>query len=222
MTAHDNYYGIISEKTSKKDYLIGSELVLERAPKPYGHHIEYNQKEVSNVSCTLHGAIGAYSDLTGYKFTLDERKELWDEAIKLGADPDVGWYINSAVDLIRKYVNETVGYAPVTSYRIALDSFDFGMALRLGYSVIVGYRGNELFSADRNDDGILQDTTFGKGTYGHCLRVAYSVGDEYDLIIDNYTGESAHNTYKISTANWRRLVQNRVFFNDGYIFTLNK
>jgi len=213
------YQGIIAEREPKQDWL-GSEISIPRAPlgtqsfKKNGS-IQYSQDEVSPVSCTLHGAMGAYSDLTGYKFTLEQRNEIWGLAVKAGADPDVGWWIDSAVNLVRNWVNEHLLFK-VKTYRIELDSEDFWMALAMGYSVVSGFRGNAAMLKDRTD-GILDGLTFGKTYWGHCLRVAYSVGDAEDLVIDNYPS-GKYNTFKVPMENWRKLVENGIFFNSGYIF----
>ena len=219
----DEYYGVIEERVSEKDWL-GAEFELQRAPfgarsfKKNGE-IQYDQTEVSRVSCTVHGALTAYSALTGYRFTLEERKELWDKAIALGANPSVGWYINSAVDLVRNYINSRDDLEHVASRRYRVGSYDYLMAMRLGYLPIIGFRGNREYKKDRDDDGILQGTSFVNTTFGHCLSVGYSIGDEYDQVVDNYPQRST-NLYKIPTYNWRKLVFNRVFFENAYIYYL--
>jgi hypothetical protein len=86
-----------------------TDFVLAKVPKPSilfaQNNIEYNQNEVSKVSCPIHSSITALSSLTGYRFTLEERKELWQKALALGANPNVGWNLSSAIDLVRKYWN---------------------------------------------------------------------------------------------------------------------
>lgn len=209
------YFGVIGEQTKETDYQLGEELEIPRARMKFqDNKIQYNQKEVSAVSCTIHGAMGAYSDLTGYFFTLDERKELWKEALELGADPKVGWYTNLAVDLIRNHINKDT--EKVSTFRVNIGSEQFFRALRLGYSVVISHRGNAAYNADKSD-GILDGTAFGSTTYGHCLRMTYSVGDEYELIVNNYKGSDT-NLYKVSSAHIKKLIENNVFFRDGYIF----
>ena len=216
----EKYYGVIAERVNETDWL-GEEIILPRAPKGTNSFIkngsiQYAQTEVSPVSCTIHGAMGAYSALTGYKFTLDERKTLWSEALARGVNPKVGWYINDAVDLVRNYVNDNLK-VKVCSYRINLGSFEHGVAMRLGYSVITGYRGNALWKADRDDNGIINNTKFVDTTYGHCLHSNYSIGDEYDRVVDSYPARKT-NLFSIPTANWKQLVLNKVFFSTGYIY----
>jgi len=216
----DNYYGVIEEKISERDWLMGEDFEIPRAPKGTSSFMlngatQYNQVEVSPVSCTVHGAMGAYSDLTGYKFSIQERAEIWQEALNRGANPELGWYISSAVDLVRQWVNENCPIK-VSSYRIDVGSFEFGMVMRLGYSPVVGYRGNRLYGLDRMD-GILDGTEFVDFTYAHCLRTNYSIGDEYDRIADNYPYRST-NLYRVPTRNWKKLVENNVFYKSAYVY----
>jgi hypothetical protein len=159
--------------------------------------------------------MGAYSDLTGYKFPIEVRKELWQEAVNRGADPSKGWFISSAVGLVREWVNKELT-DKVDYYRLDTGSYDFGMAMRLGYSPVIGYRGNKLYNIDRND-GVLDSTEFTDTTYAHCLRTAYSIGDEHDMVIDNYPYRNI-NLYYVPTINWKKLADNNVFFKSSYIY----
>jgi hypothetical protein len=217
-------YGVIAERVKDTDWL-GSDIILPRAPQGTNSFvkngvIQYDQRQVASHSCPIHGAIGAYSALTGRRFTLDERKELWALALELGAIDGVGWYINEAVDLVRRYVNDNASFVDkVSSYRVALDSLEFGTAMRLGYSVIVGYRGNSEFNKDRDDNDILNGLDFINTTYGHCVHTNYSVGDEFDRVVDSYLPRPT-NLFRIPTANWKRLVMNRIFMKYGYIYLI--
>lgn len=221
----ESYYGVIGEQYDNRDYLIGDGIVIPRAPKGTDSFLlngatQYNQKEVSQVSCTIHAAMGAYSDLTGFKFQIEERDEIWKEAIERGADPKVGWYIHSAVKLVADWVNENCS-DKVSYYRVRLGTFEHSAVMRLGYSVIGGFRGNKLYQTDREDNGIIDNLEIGETTFGHALRWNYSKGDEYDRIVDNYPYRNT-NLYLIPSANWKTLVKNRVFFENGYVYLLKK
>ena len=107
----DPFYGIIEVGESESDWqLLGGVLDL---PTPrntfWRHHIEYHQPEVSLVSCTVHGALGCVSDLTGIAFSLAQRKEMWSEAIKRGAREGFGWSLSGAVDLVREMAEKYTG-----------------------------------------------------------------------------------------------------------------
>jgi len=211
----EGYYGCLGTGEETRDFL-GAEIAFPKAPKTYSG-IQYNQKDVSYVSCTVHGAMGAYSDLTGHEFTLEERKAVWKEALELGANPDVGWFIKDAVKLVQKTM-EDVNY-----FRVSLNGIDFREALEQGYSVVCGYRGNKDFGIDFKEDGILDLKDLGVTTYGHCIRI--SQGEEpgmYDIVIDNYLGRPKYNVYKIPEENFKALVANRVFFKNGYVYVMSK
>jgi len=218
----ENYYGVLGEQVDVRDWLVTDDINIPRTPKGTNSYLlngatQYNQVEAGKYSCTVHGAMGAYSDLTGYKFSLEERTEIWQEAINRGANPSKGWYINLAVKLVADWVNEHLE-KKVSYYRLDVGSFDFLAVMRLGYSPIVGYNGSQLLSLDRGD-GIINDTEFSERLYGHCNRVTYSIGDEYDLLIDNYPYKHL-NIYRVPTRNWKKLVENNVFFKSSYIYLL--
>ena len=201
------YYGAI-EGTSEEDYLLGGGFNIPTANRKYSG-VQYAQYDVAKNSCTIHAAMGAYSDLTGYIFPTEERKQLWNMALDLGATNEIGWYINKAVDLIRGYKKDVI------SFQVSIPSPELFEALDKGYSVVVGYRGNAAYNTDRLD-GILDGYSFGTSTYGHAVRITKH-GEEYELLIDNYP-DSGHNTYKINKSNLGKLVSNRVFFSYGYVF----
>jgi hypothetical protein len=218
------YYGALPEDfvhADEEDCEMVAGFDIPRAPDGTNSFIkngsiQYRQNDVSRVSCTITGAMGAYSALTGYEFTLDERKALWDEALRRGANPNVGWFISSATKLVAEYVNDKLP-VKVEPKRIMLDSKNHYKAKAFGYSIIGGYRGSPLFRRDRDDDGILQEVSFGEHTYGHCLHWNYYIGKEFERIVDSYPDRKT-NIFKIPTANWKKLVENRVFFPDGWIY----
>lgn len=220
------YLGIIGDIDDTRD-LLGSDVVLERAPKgtrsfEKNGSITYSQYEIQKNSCTLHASMTAYSGLTGYRFTLEERKEIYQEALNQGFDPSVGWYINKAVHLIKKYVDTRNDLQSVEYRKFTVGSPEFNKALRLGYMPILGYRGNREFNKDRNDDKILQKTEFGTSSYGHALTGRYDVGSRYKGftltgLVDNYPNRDS-NQYQVPTNHWKTLVKNDVFFSNARIY----
>lgn len=188
-----DYGSTVGEKST--DYKISGG--LSPAKNKYSG-IQYNQKEVNAYSCTIHGSLGAVSDLTGYVFSLEERKEIWAEAVKLGARPDYGWSASEAVDLVRRWWNARMP-DKLISARVDRKSTQFWNVIDLGYSLVVNYRGNSAYQKDKSD-GRLDGTNFGIPTFGHIVRV--TKGDKEDLlIVDNYKG-SKSNTYEIDNDNW--------------------
>lgn len=213
------YWGVVAEETSEEDYqLLAGTVDLPNPRKTYwDHQNQYQQTEVSPVSCTVHGALGAVSDLTGNVFSLEQRKFLWDEAVKLGADPSVGWYVSRAVDLVRKFASVNFSKEELVSFRVDLDSQEFTDNLEKGYSFVVAYRGNANFQADKNDGTLDLVKLDGKSTFGHCLRIVkHKDKNMVRMIIDNYP-QSGHNAYDIPLENLPKLVQNGIFYQSAYV-----
>lgn len=195
-------------------------------PKPRhtfnDNKITYQQTDISNVSCTIHGAIGAISDLTGYKLTDNERQDIWNEALANGADPKVGWYVNKAVDITRRWWNQNKPLDfEIVAFSFVTGSEEHRDALLSGYSVVTGYRGNQAYNDDYNADSVLNLTSFGAPSYGHCIRIVDDLVIKYDDVVDNYPKTRPKtNIYKIPDANMIPLRDNDVFFNTGYVFAI--
>lgn len=211
-----DYFGALEDRCDQRDY----ELAAGKLSLPKPSHIfdvskiEYEQPEVSTVSCTLHGALGSLSDTLGIRFSLEERKELWARAIELGAKEGWGWYGNSAVNLTRAFAREN-GY-DVLTFRVALGSEEFYEAINLGYSVCTGYRGNGNYNRDIEADAVLDGTDFGTTTYGHYLRMTK---DHPKTMVDNYpVTRPGSNIYTIKEGNLPALLDGNYFFKNGYIF----
>jgi len=216
MNKKDPYFGALEEKIDERDYQLCSGML--NLPEPSctfdNERIEYEQNEVSNVSCTLHGALGALSDNLGIRFSLEERKELWKRALELGAQEGFGWYVNQAVNLVRDFAREK-GY-DVLTFRVMLGSEEFYEAIKLGYSVTTGYRGNGNYNRDIKADAVLDGTDFGKTTYGHCLRM---LKDQPKEMVDNYPQSRPNsNIYRIKIGNLPSLLKNGYFFTSGHVF----
>lgn len=219
-TIDREYYGLISEKTSERDWQLLAGVVDLPQPRHdyWSNQIQYNQKEVAYNSCSIHGAIGAVSSLANHIFSIEDRKFIWELALARGADPKIGWYLNEAVDLVREWANDNLNEEFV-SFKVALDSQEFADSLKKGYRAVVGFRGNGKYSKDKGD-GVLDQTKLdGKYTYGHCVGMVISQDPNYaEVIIDNYAGSGSFNSYKIPLDHLKDLVANGVFFYDGYFF----
>jgi len=216
----DPFYGAIRTEGSEQDYMLaGGEL---KVPKPKNvfddKKKQYHQPDVSRVSCTVFASMGAVSDLTGYNFPLSEQKQAWKTALDQGANPNVGWYVYKAVDTIRKQYNAKHPEEPLMSFKLWTRRSDFWKVLDMGYSVVTGYAGNSNYNQDILD-GVLDGTSFGPWTYGHCIRIVKSDEDEYTLVVDNYLkSKKDKNVYKINKGNLEEMISKNVFFSTGYIF----
>jgi len=215
----DGFYGVKAEFTSDTDFQLGGALNLPPAKATFesSGKIQYNQTEVSANSCTLHGSLGAVSDLTGYRFTLEERKALWDQAKMLGASDIDGWYISKAVDLVRQYWNKQNPTNQLVSFRIDVGSPQWNAVIEKGYSIVVGYQGNGSYNADEKT-GVLDETSFGTSTYAHCIRMKDKDELIYNEDIDNYYPIYTTNIYEVPKNNIQALVNNNVYFKSAYVF----
>ena len=212
----DGFYSAREEYDDRDYELAGGEFKLPQASSTYwDKQTQYNQTLVSKVSCTVHAAAGAFSDQTGNQLTTEQLIEIWSLALKDGASNSWGWFVNKAVQLIRKYMNN-LGYDVVT-FRMVLCSDEFYEALKKGYSVVTGYRGNKNYNLDLEADGILDGDSFPNSTYGHSIRMINENSNSIKIIVDNYKGRK-YNTYSIKKGNLEPLWKNGVFFNSGYIF----
>jgi len=218
------YYGT-EEVYGEADWqLVGSSISVVDAPKSFwDYQIEYHQPDVSNSSCSLHACLWALSDLTGYKFGLEEIKWLWNEAKKDGASEWWGWWMYKAVDLVRHYRNNTHPLSTITSWQIRLGWNKYRDVLDKWYSVIVGYRWNRLYNNDVDDNCILEWYEFGEGTYWHAIRTYKKRPNDFGKLVngiywtDNYEKTKNCNVYRL--AQNARLIENNVFFSYGYFYS---
>lgn len=216
--------GILGEKISERDYEFAGAIDENNLPKSKNSFkkVWYNQNDVSSMSCTLHAALGAFSDLTGYEFSLQERKDLWNQALLLGASDSFGWYVLDAVDLVRKYVN-TLGIGKFATVRMITAGEVFKLALKQGYSIVTGYNGNESYNKDIQDDGIIQSSLIGAKTYSHAIRlVDTDTSSPYEVEVrDNYLGASWwDNDYIVKDI--ITMYSSGTWFSSGYIFVYDE
>lgn len=211
------YLGATDDVQDTDYQLAGGGVTLPKARSTYFQkQTRYQQTEVSSVSCTVHAAMGAYTDQTGNVFDLPHRQAVWNIALSEGANPLVGWSVSKAVDAVRKYANTLWGMN-IMSLRVSVGSPEFFQALDQGYSIVTGFNGSTAYEVDRRD-GILDGVVFGRTLYGHCIRVCKDTDGNFTLVVDNYPNTSKWNTYKIDRSHFDKLIKNNVFFLGGYVF----
>lgn len=181
---------------SDKDYVLcnGDSDLLPPLVRKDEIRYEYNQwkQDWSVNSCTIFAALGMYSDLTNYKFSLDEIKE----ADELSYEPIYShirergqwWYVKDAVDCIRKYVNWRKDlvekYGKVASYRISkFDDDIVENVLEKLYTIDWNFCPTNDYNQDRQD-WMIDWTDFWKRTNWHsvdiiCKEWQRSVKDSY-------------------------------------------
>jgi len=210
--------GVLGDGWEESDYqLLGGVVVLPYPRNTFAtNKIQYHQPDIGANSCTVHKSMGMVSDLTGIRWSDEQRANVWAEAIKLGADPKIGWYLKNAVDLVRVKAKEFFNL-DLKTFVFELDSEEAADALDKGYTLGVGFNGNAAYTRDKNDDGVLGGVDFKPKSYGHAIRLAPG-GDVEVLAVDNYSKTAKHNIYRISKENLKALIKNGVFFRRAYVF----
>ncbi len=213
------YFGVKGYEETP-EHLLGAIIPVLPAPRHTFAElkIQYNQPDVSPVSCTEHGNIGCLSDLSGYVYPLPVKQALWQLMEAHGAGPD-GYWVNKASDDSKQDWNTRNPNDTVINPPVALASDDFIRVLNQGYSVAIAYYGNGTYNQDFMKDGVLDLTVFGVATYGHCVRLTKGDGATFNLIVDNYnTSAGYRNTYNIPMGHLPILVTNKVFSPTGYFY----
>lgn len=215
-------YGNLGVGESIEDYqLAGGILELPKPRHKFDEiQIAYHQPTVSTYSCTVISAAACVSNLIGKGFSYEQLKEMWAEAIKRGANPNFGWDMKSAVDLVRQFTKKFFGIE-VSSFIVELASQEYFDALDKGYMVNIGYSASTLYDKDKKD-GRLDGTSFGPKTYGHAVS-SDAAGPNDIEVVDQYKDNPRKvNKYPLGRGNVRKLVSNKVFFRLGYVFAVTE
>lgn len=213
--------GVIAELYSDKDYELSgalSLLNLPNAPKRFSDSkIQYQQTEISEMCCTMVGSLTAFSNLTGYVFTVSQMKEIWELCKKQGASDSYGFYLNKAVDIIREYVNK-LNIGKFVTFRVGIGFDEYYGVMKKGYMVVTGYSGNGKWNNDKNDNGVIDDVEFGESTYTHIIATFDDDANTKNSInvVDSYLKTSPKNIYKIPDI--IPLYKNNTIFKYGYVF----
>lgn len=185
---------------------------------------EYNQwaNDWSQNSCTIFAALGMYSDLTNYEFSISEIKE----ADELSYEPwyshnrerGRGWYVKDAVDCIRKYVNGRKDlvekYWKVASYRISKYNDDIiEWCLDKLYTIDWNYCPTTKFHQDYLTDGMVDGTDFWTQTNWHSVDI---IKKEWQRSVKNSYKGTKYNVF------WLRNELSKLtnFWSYFYIYTL--
>lgn len=168
----------------------------------------YNQSknEWSKKSCTIFSAIGSISDLFNYKFSDSEIKEIDELSYTVNEyqknwarNKNSWWYDWFAVDLTRNYWNwnKNLGWKfwKVITYSISMkDDALINAVLEKNYNICTWYYWNSKYNMDRDDNLILDETSWGATSYGHAVSL---VGMNWNIYVkDNYDWRKS-NIYKI-------------------------
>lgn len=196
------YSWLLWEQYKESDWRLGYVLDLDDVWYPWAtffdKKIQYNQKAITDWEndCTIVSAMWLYSDLTWYRFSLQEQQEIHDLAVELWLDVNAWRYLHLAIDLIRRYVNGRNDMTHISSAKITIDSEDFWEIISRWFSVQIWYWWNRLYNDAFKNDWEMELEQRGKATYYHAVR--RTDNNELEMyIIDNYTWLLKYNYYTI-------------------------
>lgn len=213
--------GCIAIWETDTDYLLTGEEaewlpeLIQQDDKIY----EYNQSWTPH--CTLYSAFGAVSDLFNYEFLQKEIDEMVEESYKRGRIKWQWRYVKNAVDLVADYWNEHHSdLGKVVYYRISLyDTETVDKILSKNYTLCSWYNGNAKYNKDRNDNAILNWTSFPWATYWHAVSWIGRNGKRF--IKDNYKGRKSWklptNIYEVEHTP-AELVKGQTYFSNAYLY----
>lgn len=182
---------------------------------------EYNQakNKRSEKSCTIFSAIGAASDLTNYKFSEAEIKEIDSLSYQRGRLQGQGWYVQSAFKLVSDWWNANEAlvkkYWKLAYYRISKydDNIIEDVISKL-YTVWGNYHPTSEYNQDRAD-WMLDWTNFGTQTNWHAVDIISKEGQR--SVKDSYYWR-LYNIYGLKN----KLSQITNYWQYFYVYTLVK
>ena len=204
------------------DYLLSGEMLktLPELKLQDTQIYEYNQGGSAN--CTLYSAFWAVSDLFNYEWTQKEIDEMVEESYKRWRIKWQWWYIKDAVDLVADYWNAHHWKLwKVVYYRLSLvDTDTVDKILTKNYTLCSWYDWNAAYNKDRNDDAILNWTSFWTPTYWHA--VSWIGRDWKRYIKDNYKWRKnwslPTNIYEVEHEP-KELVNSWCYMTNAYLYT---
>lgn len=210
----------LGEKTT--DYIL-TEWLLDALPTLYQQDeiiFQYNQgaQKWSEKSCTLFSPVGAISDLMNIEIPLEDIKVRDKGSYDEGRMENSWWWVSLGVDYITKCYNKS-GFSQ-TNWKVAYYSIDLKdnelvrRVLDKRYTICTGFQGNSTYNNDKNKDGVLDGTEWGKSTYGHAVNVIWWINTP-TRIKDNYYGTTKYNIYGVA----HEFSEIPTFYNRWYVIT---
>lgn len=195
------------------DFLIEWEVSLPPLVMQDNIRYAYNQnsKKERMSDCTLFGPFGALSDLKNIRFRDEDIEEIRTLAKTRWKKDNKGWYTQLWVKVVCDWWNSK-NSDKVLYFRIDLLSDNFTDLISKNYTIISTFKGNSKYTKDKNDNGIINWTSFWTSTRWHCTDLFFN---EWIYVKDSYDWVSKTNIYKLE--NLKGLVDNNVFYSVGYV-----
>lgn len=188
------------------DYIL-TEGLLDALPTLYQQDeiiFQYNQwkQKWSEKSCTLFSPVWAISDLMNIEIPLSTIKE-WDELSYSKWRRKGNWrYVAMWVEHICDCYNASnlaKWHWKVAYYSVDIkDNELVKKILDKRYTICTGYQWNAKYNNDKNDNWVLDGTSFGSSTYWHAVNTIWSINENPARIKDNYYWTSKYNIYDLA------------------------
>ena len=167
-------------------------LVAQRGEK--SHYYNQRLQPRTRNACVLYSVAWTISDLTWYKFSLEELLEIVNIAEKEYWWREDFWMsLPRWVDCVRNWWNKKFPDNKLTSYRIYIGDEIYNKALSLWYTLSCSYLTSSWYNKDAEDNWIVDTPTSKDWTlwWWHAVRII-----ENGKIADNYDWRKKFNIYK--------------------------
>ena len=200
---------------SKRDWIYHEWMKLPTPQFKYDDKmIAYNQNSYHDwkMACTIISALTALWNNCWIKPTNSQINKLIQEAKKEWYDYKKWWYVQKAVNFVKKWAEKE--YWMKLAYFRAYYS-DFKYLTSKGFNLSWGYNNHDWVTKDKLEDGILwNDIKYWDFKYWHSFNLCEI--DWNFCGLDNYVWKRKYNIFEIQ--NISKLVKAWVFFKYAYFF----
>lgn len=189
--------------------------------------ITYNQnKWIKNrrphsMACTLYQAMTSVTSYWNRRMNDAEIWKMWTYATQRGNPRYYEWqgnYTNNGANTFTKrWGNNMPEKQKMMYFRWGIASDEFVECMKRNLLCGVTYLGNGAYNKDRDNNGVIDRSSFWKATYGHTHAVWWMDNKGYLTMVDNYSNRKT-NIYKIKYDNMVNLVKTWVFYPTCYIY----
>lgn len=208
------------------DFLL--EWETELPPLFKQNDIRYEYSQWKTLHCTLYSSFGALSDLKDYQLTDVDIQEIVDMSVQRGKPLNRWRNTQLGVKCVCDRWNSKFPDDKVVYFRIDVLSNNYAQVLKNGYTVVMSFKGNNEYSLDHYEDGVVDWVTFNPSTRWHATTSLY-LNDNKVYIKDSYKGRKRKdwqddNYYQLKDIVW--LVNSWCYYPSAYVImseqSLNK
>jgi len=197
------------DQISPNDYIAWAVSEIPNLQQQDKVRYEYNQGWSSD--CTLYASITSLGATMNYKFSDSDFKEIKELSIKQWKPANDGRYLWKAVDCVRNWWNAKYPERKVVSVQIQMLS-EASKYWEKWYLIATTFKGNKIYWADKNDNGVVNGVEFKPSTFWHATTTIY---DKMVKVVDSYFWNK-YNVYWLP--NYSKMVDKGTFSGQGYVF----